>query len=180
MEHNSWTAFTEIEICGAEAESNALFGGVRAVKKEIAELAGGVCTECTLLAPVKSKVTGRDNVKEIFDGNFNTRWSTQATQAKNDLDNAKISATFLGEQHVCHVDIAFFDGHLARPHFSMYKQSAHAATWSPVLVGEIGSKSSSFQRFDIQETGVNTLYIVGNGNDLGDFSKVSELRIYGC
>lgn len=177
---NSWTAFTEIEVCGLAAESNALFGGVRAAKNEIAALAGEVCTETKKLSPVKARATGQDDVREIFDGNFETRWSTQDTQAANDLDNAKVMLTFAGDVHVSHVDIAFFDGHLSRPHFSMYKQSASAAEWTPVVQGEIASKTESFQTFQVQETGVKVLSIVGNGNDVGFFTKISELVVYGC
>ncbi|CAM9406766.1 unnamed protein product, partial [Hapterophycus canaliculatus] len=177
---NNWTAFTELEVCGTAAESNALFGGVSAAKKEMAKLAGEVCADPFKLAPVKSKVTGNSNVKDIFDGNFETRWSTTATQAENDLDNAKITLTFVGEVKISYVKIAFYDGDLAKPHFALYKQGAKDRSWTAISAGIVGAKKETFQMFDIQEEKVKTLYIVGNGNDVGSYTKVSEVEVYGC
>ncbi|CAM9845584.1 unnamed protein product [Scytosiphon promiscuus] len=177
---NNWTAFTEIEVCGTGAETNALFGGVSAAKNELAKLAGEVCADPFLLPPVKSKATGSGNVKDIFDGNFETRWSTTVTQASNDLDNAKIILTFRGDVKISYVKIAFYDGDLAKPHFGLYKQSAKDDEWTEIAAGMIGGKQETFQTFELQETGVNKLYIVGNGNDVGFYTKVSEVEVYGC
>lgn len=45
---NNWTALTEVEICGKSVgESNAVFGGVKAIGKELEMLAGQVCAEPT-------------------------------------------------------------------------------------------------------------------------------------
>lgn len=178
---NSWTALFEFEACGeAAAESNALFGGLKkAVKGELQVLAGGVCAEPKILVPKKATSSGNSNVLEIFDKRFSTRWSTEATTDSDDLNNGKITLRFQGDQKVSKVHLAFFDGDLARPHFAMYKQSASAATWTKV--GEyIGEKISTMQTFEIEESGVNKLYIVGHGNDVGDFTKVSEVEISGC
>ena len=63
---------------------------------------------------------------------------------------------------------------------SLYTQEAAAWSWTPVLEGEIGERTEKFQTFDIEKTGVNQLYIVGNGNDVGDYTKISELEVWGC
>lgn len=172
---------TEVEICGEAAqESNALFGGVKAVNKELQMLAGEVCPESAKLSPVTVRANGRDNLSTVFDGNFETRWSTFNTANEDDLDNDKIIIRFLGDQRVSKVKIAFFDGHLARPHFSLYTQSAAAWSWTPVLESHIADKEEAFQTFSIEASGVNQLYIVGNGNDRGDYTKISEIEIWGC
>ena len=173
---------TEFEICGAAgAESNALFGGLEAVaNKEIQQLAGAVCANPEKLAATTVRVDGDDNVSVLFDGNFQTRWSTVNTANDDDLNNDKITMRFLGDQSVTRVKIAFFDGDLAKPHFSLYTQEAAAWSWTPVLEGEIGKRTEQFQTFDIEKTGVNQLYIVGNGNDVGDYTKISELEVWGC
>lgn len=128
----------------------------------------------------KSKGTGTDDIRHVFDSNFETRWTSQETTNENDLDNAKVMLTFDGDKHVSHVDIAFFDGHLARPHFGLYKQGAGDAEWTPIQAGQVAAQTETFQTFDVQQEGVNVLYIVGNGNDVGDFTKISEIVVYGC
>ena len=123
---------------------------------------------------------GEGNVSVLFDGNFQTRWSTHNTANDSNYNNDKIIMRFLGDQRVSRVKIAFFDGDLARPHFSLYKQSAVARKWTPVLDNHIASRTEAFQTFDIEETGVNQLYIVGNGNDIGHYFKISEIEVWGC
>ena len=180
----SWTALTEIAICGVKAESNALFGGLRTAKKEIAELAGSVCTSCDkLLEPVfadASASDATDDVRYLFDDNFETRWSTERTTAENDLDNAKVTLNFGGDVHVCHANLAFFDGDLARQEISLYKQSAVAHKWTQIGESIVAEKHSAFQKIEIQETGVNKLYIVAHGNEIGDYTKISEAQFWGC
>lgn len=173
---------TEMEICGsAGAESNALFGGLQAAaNKELQELAEEVCAAPTKLAATTVRVDGSDNVSVLFDGNFNTRWSTFNTANADDLNNDKIIMRFLGDQRVSRVKIAFFDGDLAKPHFSLYTQEAAAWSWTPVLQAKIGQRTEQFQTFNINKIGVNQLYIVGNGNDVGDYTKISELEVWGC
>lgn len=178
----SWTALTEFEICGgAGAESNALFGGLEAAaNKELQQLAGSVCANPEKLAATTVRVGGSDNVSVLFDGNFNTRWSTLNTANVDDLNNDKIIMRFLGDQSVAWVKIAFFDGHLAKPHFSLYTQEAAAWSWTPVLLGEIAERTEQLQTYQIETSGVNQLYIVGNGNDVGDYTKISEVEVWGC
>ena len=173
---------TEFEICaGARVEINALFGGLKAaVNKDIQQLAGEVCANPEKMAATTVRVDGNDNVSVLFDGNFNTRWSTFNTANVDDLNNDKIIMRFLGDQRVTRVKIAFFDGDLARPHFSLYTQEAAAWSWTPVLEGEIGERTEKFQTFDIEKSGMNQLYIVGNGNDVGDYTKISEVEVWGC
>ncbi|CAN0404164.1 unnamed protein product, partial [Ascophyllum nodosum] len=177
---NNWTALTEFEVC-AEAgyESNSKFPGMKTAEKELQKLADAEDDDEGLSA-VNVKSDGPEHLSVIFDGNFETRWSTSNTQNSDDLDNDKIRLRFLGDQSIHKVKIAFFDGHLAKPHFSLYKQKAGATTWSVILDHEIAEKTESFQTFVINETGVNKLYIVGNGNDIGDYTKVSEVEVYGC
>lgn len=182
---NSWTAFTEIAICGVEAEENALFGGLRGAKNKMAELSGSQCSSCELLAPVKAHATTQEgdhiHVHEIFDGDFSTRWYTEATQASNDLDNGKVTITFLGDQHLCHVDIAMFDGHLAHQYVKFYKQAAGETTWTAIGEGDVKlEKTDGLQTLELQESGVYKFYIVGHGNDVGAFNKISEVQFYGC
>lgn len=184
-------------MCGAAAETNALFGGVaRTAKHEIAKLAveevscSCDCATCKRLQPKKTKGTlSDDDVRLAFDGQFETRWVTEETQAANDLDNGKIRMRFLGDVHVCHVDIAWFDGHLANPLFSMYKRSAKESKWSNILDKERAAKTEAFQKFQIDEHGVNTLSLVGrgsvnthaNGTEIVNLrSKFSEVKVYGC
>lgn len=152
---------------------------MRAAKNELKKLSGVVC-EVEKLAAVNVKADGSDNLSVIFDGNFETRWSTSNTQHEDDLDNDKIRLRFLGDQFVSYVKIAFFDGHLAKPHFSLYKQKATDTTWTNVYDHHIAEKTESFQEFYIDQSGVNKLYIVGNGNDVGDYTKISEVEVYGC
>ncbi|CAM9341807.1 unnamed protein product, partial [Laminaria digitata] len=180
--YNNWTALTEFEVCGADSqESNALFGGAaKAAAKEIQMLAGQVCARPSKLAPTSVRIDGDDNVSVLFDGNFQTRWSTVNTANKSDHNNDKIIMRFLGDQRVSRVKIAFFDGDLARPHFSLYKQSAVERVWTEILDNQIGARTEAFQTFDIEQSGVNHLYIVGNGNDIGLYTKISEVEVWGC
>ncbi len=184
---SSWTAFTEIAICGVEAEENALFGGLRRARNKMAELSGSQCSSCELLSPVKAHVTTQEgdhvHVHEIFDGDFSTRWSTETTTATNDLDNAKVIVTFPGDQTLCHVDMAMFDGDLAHQYVKFYKQAAGASTWTAIGAEDEDvklDKTDALQTIDLQEDMVNKFYIVGHGNDVGDFNKISEVQFYGC
>lgn len=178
----SWTALTELEVCGKTASgSNALFGGVKqAVGHELQELAGEVCTAPKKLAPKRVTTSGRENVSVIFDGNFETRWATQNTGNVNDLDNDKIMMMYQGDMNISKIKLAFFDGHLAKPHFSVYCQKAKDSVWTPIFEQKIGAQTEQFQTFNIDYIGCNQMYIVGNGNDVGDYTKVSEVEVYGC
>lgn len=178
---NNWSAFTEIEVCAKSAgESNALFGGIQAIGEELEMLAGEVCLAPTKLSPANAKASGSDNVRVLFDGNFETRWATTNTQNESDLNNDKITLTFGGDVRVSSLSISFFDGHLAHQFFSVYVQSARDYTWTPVIVREQAAREESLQTFDINLDRVNKMYIVGNGNVVGDFSKFSEIQVLGC
>ncbi|CAN0385962.1 unnamed protein product, partial [Ectocarpus sp. 12 AP-2014] len=181
---NNWSAFNEFEVCGEEVESNALFSGVKAAKKKLAQLKGdSVCVEPVKLAVQNAHVTDSsdsNNVKSIFDLNFHTWWASANTQNEDPMENAKIRLRFQGDQKVSYVKIAFFDGHLASYHMDLYKRAAADTEWTGVLTGEVVEAVSTFQTFTIEETGVNVLYIVGLGNDVGDKFKVSEVEVYGC
>lgn len=180
-DYNNWSAFTEVEVCtGSGEESNALFGGAHAAGQELEVLAGEVCLAPALLAPVSAKASGTDNVRMLFDGNFLTRWSTVNTQSDSDLNNAMVHLTFQGDTRVSTLKIAFFDGHLAHQFFSVYVQSANAHSWTPVLQNEQAAMVQSMQTFSIEMDGVHKLYIVGKGNDVGLYSKFSEVQVYGC
>ena len=179
---NNWSAFTEIEVCAkAAGESNALFGGLQdAIGEELEVLAGEVCAAPEKLSPVKVKASGSDQLRVLFDGNFETRWSTTNTQHESDLNNDKVTLTFGGDVRVSSLQISFFDGDLANQFFSVYVQSARENTWTPVMLKERAARMESFQTFDINMDGVNKMYIVGNGNVVGDFSKFSEIQVLGC
>jgi len=188
-------------VCGAAAENNALFDGLaRTAKQEIAELSVRTyscdcdCPSCVLLTP--GTVTGTNptdgehrNIMHAFDGDFQTRWVTETTQAKNDLDNGKIDMTFQANTHVCRVEVAWFDGYLANPLFSLYRTTAGADRWSNILDNEKAAATDAVQKFDVDETGVEVLSLVGKGNVkthasgtdiVGTRSKFSEVRVYGC
>lgn len=183
---NNWTPLTEIEICGAEAaaETNALFeAGVDELHNDLQQLNAGlaVCPTPVKLAPVKTRLLGGSgNVESLFDGNFQTRWSTDNTAHENDLDNDKIQLILQGDSYIASVKMAFFDGNLAHQHFSVYTQSATANRWSDALIGQIADKHERLQTFAVGVDRVTTVYIVGNGNDVGDFTKISEVELWGC
>lgn len=126
------------------------------------------------------KASGTGDVRAMFDGNFETRWSTMNTQNESDLDNDMVQLIFVGDLRISTLKIAFFDGHLASQHFSIYKQSASADTWSPVQVGVVAAKTETMQEFEINSDFVHMLYIVGNGNDIGFYTKIAEIEIEGC
>lgn len=178
---NNWSAFTEVEVCTrSAAESNALFGGIEAIGEELEMLAGEVCLAPEKLSPVKVRASGADDVRVLFDRNFETRWSTIKTQDESDLNNDKVALTFIGDVRVSSLSISFFDGHLAHQYFSVYAQSAKDSSWTPVMLKEQAARTEGVQTFDINLDRVSTLSIVGNGNDVGDFSKFSEIEILGC
>lgn len=188
--YNNWTPLTEIEICGPTlpAESNALFGGVEAVKHDVKQLNGALvqCPTPSKLAPVKVNIQGgTGNVLELFDGNFKTRWSTDNTFHEEDMDNDLVHLTLQGDSYLSSISIAFFDGHLASQHFAVYTKSAKARTWTPTedADGNVQRKAADhegLQNFAIGRDIVTDIFIVGNGNAIGDFTKISELELLGC
>lgn len=178
---NNWSAFTELEVCvEAAAESNALFGGLEALDEELEALAGGVCEVPAKLAPVNVHASGQDDVRVVFDGNFDTRWSTTNTQNASDLSNDKVIMTFGGDTRVSTIQISFYDGDLAHQYFSIYTQSASDHTWTPVLLNQQAAMNVGLQTFTLDVDGVHKLYIVGKGNDVGAYSKFSEIGVFGC
>lgn len=183
---NNWTPLTEFEICGTNtvAESNALFGGLKdSVKKDIDTLNSdlSICPEPAKLAPHKVRVHGGSgNVAYLFDGNYQTRWSTENTFHDDDINNDKVQLTFVGDSYISYVKIAFFDGHLAPQVFGIYTQSATAKEWEPASPGQIAAMHEGLQTFDINTDKITYLYLVGNGNTVGDFTKISEIEVYGC
>lgn len=179
---NNWTALTEIEVCTKPAASeNARFGGVKAVGKDLEAVAGQVCSETKKIAPKSVMASGSDDVRLMFDNNFDTRWSTFNTQEDSDLSNDKVKVTFAGDTVVSSVSIAFFDGHLARQHIRFYTQEADAIEWTPTFPGvTIAALGESKQTFQINMKNVHALYIVGKGNEVGFYTKISEIEIFGC
>lgn len=150
------------------------------MKEEIEALAGQICGESTKIAPVKVRASGSDNVKFLFDGNFDTRWTTVNTQNEADLDNDMVQVTLAGDTRVSKVKISFFDGNLAHQYFSLYIQAATDTVWTPVFENESAALSLDLQTFDINMDGVHKVYIVGKGNDVGLFTKISEFEVWGC
>ncbi|CAB1113419.1 unnamed protein product [Ectocarpus sp. CCAP 1310/34] len=177
---NNWTAFTEVEVCAKSAETNALFGGIEAIREELGMLAGEVCSAPTKLVPTGAKASRSDDVRVLFDGNYETWWSTINTQSESDLSNDMVQLTFAGDTRVSFLNIAFFDGHLAHQYFFVYVQSAHAYTWTPVMLNEQAATQVGMQTFSIDLDGVHKIYVVGKGNDVGAYSKLSEVEVYGC
>lgn len=183
---NNWTPLTEVEICSATlaAETNRLFGGLEgAVDKDFHKLNSAltVCPTPRKLGPVKTRLQGgQGNVAHLFDGNFQTRWSTDNTANEDNLDNNKVQMTMVGDSYITKVKIAFFDGHLARQKFSVYTQSARAKGWTPVFERAFAETTEAFQAFPIETDRVTDLFIVGNGNDVGQFTKISEIEVWGC
>lgn len=180
---NNWTALTEFSVCAEQqAESNALFGGAgaRSIEQTMEELAGKVCATPGKIAPVFATASGAGNVRFLFDGNYNTRWSTIKTQDESDLNNGMVTMTFPGDTRVSSVKIAFFDGDLAHQFFSVYVQSASANVWTQIMNRQRAAKRVGLQTFNINLDGVHKLYIVGNGNSIGLFSKFSEVQVHGC
>lgn len=173
-------------MCGPSAKSNALFNGVKAAvngellgEEEIKATTYTFCEDPQLLAPAKAKCTGTGNVLHLFDNSYTTRWATGLTTDTDDHNNGAITLQFPGDRKVWKVQIAFFDGHLASQFFAIYKQSAKARTWTHV--GDfVALKTEALQTFLIEETGVAVLYIVGHGNSVGNLTKVSEVKVYGC
>lgn len=179
--YNNWTALTEFSVCAkATGESNALFGGAHAIAEEMEALAGEVCASPKKLAPVTATASGTMDVRFLFDGNFNTRWSTIRTQDESDLNNGMVALTFPGDTRVSFLKIAFFDGDLANQIFSVYVQKADANVWTQVINKQRAAKKVALQTFPINMDGVHKLYIVGNGNTIGLFSKFSEVQVHGC
>ena len=180
--YNDWSAFTEFEVCMAPAaESNALFSGIDAAKEELQMLTGEfVCAAPRKLGPKRSTASGSDDVRALFDGTSKSRWTTVNTQSESNLSNDKVTLTFRGEVFVSTLNIAFFDGHLAHQYFSVYVQSATADLWTPVMENEQAAMEETVQSFDINLDGVFKLYIVANGNDVGDYSKFTAIEVLGC
>lgn len=150
------------------------------MSEELELLAGEICLSEQIISPVKAKASGSDNVKVLFDGNFNTRWTTGNTQNDSDLENDMVQLTFEGDMRVSKVNISFFDGNLAHQYFSLYTQAAGATSWTPVLQKEGAALSLGLQTFHINMDGVQKMYIVGNGNDVGSYTKISEVEVVGC
>lgn len=178
---NNWTALTEFNVCArATEESNALFGGAHAIEKELEALAGQICADPNKVTPVSATASGSKNVRYLFDGNYNTRWSTIRTQDESDLNNGMVTMTFPGDTRVSTLKIAFFDGDLANQFFSVYVQKADADVWTQVIEKQRAAKRVGMQTFPINMDGVHKLYIVANGNSIGLFSKFSEVEVHGC
>lgn len=182
---NNWTALTEVEICGpaAAVESNALFGGVEAVAKDVGKLNADFasCPVPRQLAPRKIYLQGAaGNVKDLFDGNFQTRWSTENTHYVDDLNNDQVHVVLHGDSYLSHVNIAFFDGDLAHQWFSIYTKSAAADEWTKNRFNETAARVETLQTFHTHTDRVTDVYVVARGNDVGLFTKLSEIELWGC
>ncbi|CAM9362869.1 unnamed protein product, partial [Sphacelaria rigidula] len=183
--YNNWTALTEVEICGpaAAVESNALFGGVEAVAKDVGKLNAdlALCPVPRQLAPRKVYLQGAaGNVKDLFDGNFQTRWSTENTHYVDDLNNDQVHVVLHGDSYLSHVNIAFFDGDLAHQWFSIYTKSAAADEWTKNRFNETAARVETLQTFHTDTDRVTDVYVVARGNDVGLFTKLSEIELWGC
>lgn len=177
---------TEVEVCGAEASTNALFGGIAAADKELATLAGEACAEPEVLVPREirqANVDSHEDVKDAVEDNAETRWSTVNTQHSNDHDNGQLVIEFIGDVDVSDIKLRFFDGDSTRYKVNIYVQSANdvenGVEW--MLIEAIDAEqTASWQTFEIDQTGVYKLFIVAKGNDRGKFTKISGVEVHGC
>lgn len=189
---NNWTPLTEIEICAdvdssSAVESNALFGvggGVEAVTKDVNQLASeddDFCPEPTKLAPLEVIAHGGDGATHLLvDENFETRWTTQNTYHGNDLENDRIQLHMGGEKYLSYVKVAFFDGQLANQYFSIYTEAAVDDGWTARYYNQTADDHERLQTFDVDASHVAEVFLVGRGNEQGNYTKISEIELFGC
>lgn len=188
---NNWTPLTEMQICVEEVssstvESNALFGlgGVDAVTKNIKQLASdgdALCPEPTKLSADTVKHHGGEGATHlVVDGDYGTRWTTQETYHQNDLNNDMIQFSLGGERYLSYVKVAFYDGSLAEPHFSLYTERSVSQGWTEIYYDKKAEKVEVLQEFNTTVRRAAEVFLVGRGNDSGNYTKISEVELWGC
>ncbi|CAM9799437.1 unnamed protein product, partial [Sphacelaria rigidula] len=158
---NNWTPLTEVEICEEEGDDD------------------GDDDSSILEAPSVNLIGGSGDPDDVLDWDFDTRWFTENTYHDNDLENDRIHMKLRGDSFLSHVNIAFYDGDLATQDFSIYTQSAADITWTE-RVRETAALNEELQTFSVDVDPVTHIYVVGRGNAQGNFTKISEVQLYGC
>ncbi|HXV46599.1 MAG TPA: Ig-like domain-containing protein [Nitrososphaera sp.] len=108
--------------------------------------------------------------ENTIDNNLNTRWSNSAL-------GSWIKYDIGGENMICHLDVAWFKGN-QRSYNLIISASSDGTTFTDIYTG-VSAKSTTLQRYDIQDTKARYRKIIINGNNANSWAEVTEVDIYG-
>ena len=113
---------------------------------------------------------GPDNAR---DKNMSTRWSAYG---KGSRLVVKLGAKSL----VDYIQIAFHKGDTRKNYFKVQVRENNTGSWKEIKSKTSSGTTSGFELFDLPNTNVQYLRIIGNGtNDGGLWNSISELQVWG-
>ncbi|MGG1554087.1 discoidin domain-containing protein [Paenibacillus ferrarius] len=108
--------------------------------------------------------------QNVADEKYSTRWGSAGVGQWLQVDMGAVSS-------VGYVGVSFYKGDTRSSYFDV-AASVDGATWNVVYHGSSSGTSSLMQLFDIPDTQVRYIRIIGQGNTANDYNGIQELQIY--
>ena len=107
------------------------------------------------------------------DDNLTTRWSGSG-------DGAWIQYDLGATRTVTNVKIAWYSGNTRRSTFDVVGGASPAGPMTPLATGRVSSgTSTTLEDYDVTDTAVRYLRIVGHGNNVNAWNSIAEVEIWG-
>jgi hypothetical protein len=155
-ENNNWASITEVRI-------NAGFPPGPTPTP----------TDCKIPTITAVGATGNDGriPQNTLDNNANTRWSNIGlpSSIQYELDKS---------QPICDVDIAWYRGNLRVNTFTI-SASDNGENFVPIFIGKSSGKTTSPEKYDVQDTEAKYIRITVNQNSETDWASITEVDING-
>jgi F5/8 type C domain len=131
-------------------------------------------TDCKIPTITAVGATGNDGhlPKNTIDNNQNTRWSDAGLPSSIQYDLGSTS------QPICDVDIAWYRGNL-RVNTFMISSSDDGKNFVPIFIGKSTGKTTSPEKYDVQDTDTKYIRITVNQNSETDWASITEVDING-
>ena len=127
------------------------------------------CNETQILGVSASASDTNFPASGVLDSNPQTFWSTYGKGAWLQLDLGKVNT-------VCSLDIAWYKGNQRNVNF-IISVSKDGSTYKNVFDSKSSGTTTSFERYDLQDSSARYIKITVNGNTQNNYATIADLRV---
>ena len=127
------------------------------------------CNETQILGVSASASDTSFPASGVLDSNPQTLWSTFGKGAWLQLDLGNVKT-------VCSLDISWYKGNLRNVNF-IISVSKDGSTYKNVFDSKSSGTTTSFERYDLQDSSARYIKITVNGNTQNNYATIAALRV---
>jgi hypothetical protein len=127
------------------------------------------CNETQILGVSASAADTSFPASAVLDLNPQTLWSTYGKGAWLQLDLGNVKT-------VCSLDIAWYKGNQRNVNF-IISVSKDGSTYKNVFDSKSSGTTTSFERYDLQDSSARYIKITVNGNTQNNYATIADLRV---